>query len=141
MGLLGNIMKSTIGHVGNWTKNALNTATGGTAGILGSKMLNMAHKHSGLLGKVIGGIGRNFLNENTRNTLSKAADVALKYIPEGKVKETLSKINNSAKENDISQPDISKSQRNKYKNNNSVTTPGLNSFEDMVHTVSRKGRI
>lgn len=124
MGLLSKIVKTGVGLAGNWAKGALNAATGGTAGVLGNKVLSAAHKHSGVLGKVIGGVGRAILNDNTRNALSSAADTALKFIPGGKVKDTLSRINNVAQGRDI---------KNKFKDPKSVSSRGPPQYDDYVH--------
>lgn len=140
MGLLSKIVKTGLGSAANWAKGALNSATGGMAGVLGNKVLDAAHKHSGILGKVVGGVGRAILNDNARNTLSKAADTAMKFIPSGKVKDTLSRINNAAQ----NRPD--NSDINNYKSSKSVSSRGPAQYNNMVHTIQkpstlRRGRL
>lgn len=92
MGFLKSIIKKGIGIAGKTVGNYLNSVTGGLAGKVG----DLIHKNAGLLGKVAGGLGRSILSDNARNFLSKAADKALEYIPSGKVKDTLSKMNDAA---------------------------------------------
>lgn len=134
MGLLSKIVKTGLGAAANWAKGTLNSATGGMAGVLGNKVLDAAHKHSGILGKVVGGIGRAVLNDNARNSLSKAADTAMKFIPSGKVKDTLSKINNAA------QNRSDKGVINNYKSPKSVSSRGPPQYNDMVHTALKEPR-
>ncbi len=96
MGLFKNFVRKAIGTAGRYIGNMANAATGGTAGIAGKWLLNKAHDHAGTIGKVARGLGQQFLSKETRDKLSSAADTALKYLPGGKIKDTLSKINDAA---------------------------------------------
>ena len=76
--------------------NAANAYTGGLAGKIFDSGVEHLNKHSGLIGKALNTIGKSVFSDETRNKISSLADKALNYIPDGKIKDTLSKINDSA---------------------------------------------
>lgn len=86
--------------------NAADVYSGGLASKLTDKGLNAIQKNSGIIGKVAGGIGRSVLSDSFRDKMSNAANQAIKYLPNGKVKDTLKSLNDSAqnKFNSIVQP-------------------------------------
>jgi hypothetical protein len=59
---------------------------------------NNRDKVVGIAGKVAGEIGRNILPEHVRNAVSTIADKAIDLVPEGKVKETLKELNDTAQD-------------------------------------------
>ena len=93
MGLFGNLVRSGIGIAGKTLMTAANTASGGIAGRLLNRTLNYAKNNAGVIGKVAGNFGCNMLSDSVRNRLSNAATKAIEYIPSGKVKDTLKRIN------------------------------------------------
>ena len=96
MGFLKSWIKQGVGLAGKHLLNTANAYTGGLAGKIGSDALNYANKNSGLIGKALSTIGKSVFNDEARNKMSSLADKALKYIPDGKIKDTLTKINDSA---------------------------------------------
>ena len=98
-----------------------NYYTGGLAGKVG----NLVKEHSGLIGKIAGDIGRTVVPEKVRNALSSVADAALKLVPEGEVKSTLSKINDAAQGKSMN---LSNAKTNQYKSSNSRIAPGEGSI-------------
>ena len=97
----GKYIRSGVGLLGKTALNYANGMTGGIAGHVLNKATDLVDTHSGLIGKVAKTVGNSFLNENTRKAMSSYADKALKYIPEGKIKTALSKVNNIAQGRDI----------------------------------------
>ena len=96
----GKYIRSGVGLLGKTAMNYANGLTGGLAGQVLDKATDLVDKHSGLIGKVAKTVGNSFLNENTRNKISSFTDKAMKYIPEGKIKTALSKVNNIAQGRD-----------------------------------------
>ena len=97
----GKYIRSGIGLLGKTAMNYANGLTGGLAGKVLNTATDLADKHSGLIGKVAKTVGEHFLDEKTRNKISSYTDKAMKYIPEGKIKTALSKINNVAQGRDV----------------------------------------
>ena len=93
--------KEGVGLAGKHLMNVANASTGGLAGKLVNGGLNAASKNAGLIGKGLNWIGHKVLNDRAREKLSNFADEALEYIPSGKVKKVLSKINNAAQERGV----------------------------------------
>ena len=93
MGLMHNMIRSGIGLAGKTLMGAANGVSGGLASRLLNCTLDYAKSHSGVIGKVAGDAGRRYLSESFRNKLSNAANKAIEYIPSGKVKDTLKRIN------------------------------------------------
>ena len=91
MGFLKSLVKKGIGLAGKHLMNTANNMTGGLAGKILDKGVSIANKHSGLIGKTLNTIGKNIFSDETRNKMSNLADKALKYIPSGKIKDTLTK--------------------------------------------------
>lgn len=89
-------IRTGIGLVGKHAMNFLNGATGGLAGMIANKVTDSMDNNSGLIGKVVGHLGRKYLSQKTRDRLSRFADKALDYLPDSKVKTALTKINDSA---------------------------------------------
>ena len=98
---IGKYIRSGVGLLGKTAMNYANGLTGGLAGQVLNKATDLADKHSGLIGKVAKTVGNHFLDEKTRNKISSYTDKAMKYIPEGKIKTALSKINNVAQGRDV----------------------------------------
>ena len=97
---IGKYIRSGVGLLGKTAMNYANGLTGGLAGQVLDKATDLVSNHAGLIGKVAKTVGNNFLNENTRNAISSFTDKAMKYIPEGKIKTALSKVNNAAQGRD-----------------------------------------
>lgn len=95
-GFFKNFVRQGLGLAGKHLMNAANAATGGLAGKLVNGAIDGATKNAGVIGKVASQLGKRFLSDKTRNWLSKTADKALDYLPDGNVKTALSKINNAA---------------------------------------------
>ena len=110
------------GLAGKLLSGLANHYTGGLAG----KAANLIKEHSGLIGKVTRDIGRAVLSDKTRNALSSVADAALKLVPEGEVKTTLSKINDAAQGRNNN--NLSNTKTNQYKSSNSRIAPGEGSI-------------
>jgi hypothetical protein len=91
------LLSKALSFGGNLLGAGLNHLTGGTAGVIGSKVLDAAHKHSGLIGKVASAVGKHVLSDETRSNISNLADKAIKALPQGKIKDTLSSISSSAR--------------------------------------------
>ena len=93
MGLMHNMIRSGIGLAGKTLMRAADGVSGGIASRLLNRTLDYAKSHSGVIGKVAGDVGRKFLSDTVRDKLSNAATKAIDYIPSGKVKDTLKRIN------------------------------------------------
>ena len=89
-------IKQGIGLAGKHLMNAANAYTGGLAGKIFNKGLEHVDKQSGVIGNGLKWIGNKILSDENRQKLSNIADKVLDYIPDGKVKNTLSKINDAA---------------------------------------------
>lgn len=96
MGIAKKLIRSGIGAVGNYLMNIADAHTGGLAGKLMRKTMKFTDKNSGLIGKVVGDIGRSVLPLNARNALTNASNKAIDLLPSGKIKDTLKSINESA---------------------------------------------
>ena len=93
MGLFNNMIRSGIGLAGKTLMRAADGVSGGIASRLLNRTLDYAKANSGVIGKVAGDAGRRYLSDSVRNKLSNAATKAIEYIPSGKVKDTLKRIN------------------------------------------------
>ena len=98
MGLMKRLIQNGIGVVGKHLLNMADVSTGGLTSKLFNKTVDYTKNHSGLIGNVIGRLGRSVLNQSIRNKLSDAATNAIKLLPSGKVKDTLKSINESAQD-------------------------------------------
>lgn len=96
MGFWRNLASDGIGILGKSLMGAANAATGGLAGTAVDSVVSGAHKHSGLIGKIAKGIGEKYLSEGARKSFASMADKAINFMPAGKMKDALSKINDSA---------------------------------------------
>ena len=121
MGFLKSWFKKGVGLVGKHLMDTANSFTGGLAGKILDKGVSIANKHSGLIGKTLNAIGKDVFSDETRKKMSNFADKALKYIPDGKIKDTLSKINDAAQGRQNVKP-INNTQTNKQINSNSIQT-------------------
>ena len=117
MGFLRSLVKKGIGLAGKHLMNTANNMTGGLAGKILDKGVSIANKHSGLIGKTLNTIGKNIFSDETRNKMSNIADKALKYIPGGKIKDTLTKINDAAQGRQNNKPI-----NNTHTNSNPIST-------------------
>ena len=95
MGIIHNMIRSGIGIAGKTLMRAADGASGGIASRLLNRTLDYAKSNSGVIGKVAGNIGRRVLSDSVRDKLSNAATKAIEYIPSGKVKDTLKRINDA----------------------------------------------
>ena len=93
MGLLHNMIRSGIGLAGKTLMRAADGMSGGIASRLLNRTLDYAKANSDVIGKVAGDVGRRYLSDVVRNKLSSAATNAIEYLPSGKVKDTLKRIN------------------------------------------------
>ena len=91
-----NWIRQGIGLAGKHLMNYANSATGGIAGKIFDSGVEHLNKHSGLIGKGLNMVGKKLLSDENRNKLTNFVDKALDYIPQGKVKDTLTKINDAA---------------------------------------------
>ena len=105
------------GLAGKALSGLANYYSGGLAGKVG----NLIKSHSGLIGKVAGDIGRSVVPSKVRNAISSITDSALKLVPEGEVKSTLSKINDAAQGRD---KNLSNTRTNLYKSSDSRIASG-----------------
>ena len=87
------MIRSGIGLAGKTLMRAADGMSGGLASRLLNRTLDYANSHSGVIGKVAGDFGRRYLSDTVRSKLSNAATKAIDYIPSGKVKDTLKRIN------------------------------------------------
>ena len=120
MGLLS-LAKSGIGLAGKLLGAAANHFTGGLAGKVG----NAITENSGLVGKIAGKIGRAIVPSKVRNALSSVTDAAIDYVPEGKIKTALVKMNDAAEKRGVN---ISTAKSNQFKSSNSRIAPGEGSI-------------
>ena len=94
-------IRDGIGIAGKTLMNAADVYSGGLASKLTDKGLNAIQKNSGIIGKVAGSIGRSVLSDSIRNKMANAANQAIKYLPSGKVKDTLKSLNDSTQNKSI----------------------------------------
>lgn len=102
MGFMKHFIRDGIGLAGKTLMNAADVYSGGLASKLTDKGLNAIQKNSGVIGKVAGSIGRSVLSDSIRNKMANAANQAIKYLPSGKVKDTLKSLNDSTQNQSIS---------------------------------------
>ena len=97
MGLL-NLVKKGVGLAGKYALHGLNNMTGGIAGQVFNDSMNWLNKGktTSEIGSELNSLGKWLLNDRGREQLSNLADKALKIMPNGKVKNILSKINDAA---------------------------------------------
>ena len=93
MGLFNNMIRRGVGLAGKTLMRAADGMSGGIASRLLNRTLDYAKSHSCVIGKVAGDVGRRYLSDTVRSKLSNAATKAIDYIPSGKVKDTLKRIN------------------------------------------------
>lgn len=96
MGVMKNLLRSGIGVVGKSIMNVADAHTGGLASQLLNKTMDFTNDNAGIIGKVVGGIGRSVLSNNARKKLADVSTNAINMLPSGKVKQTLKSINESA---------------------------------------------
>ena len=87
-------IKQGVGLAGKHLINSVNSASGGLIGKLVNDGLDYANKNAGIIGKGLRIMGKNYLSDGVRNTLSNLADKALEHIPDSNIKKTLTKLNN-----------------------------------------------
>ena len=97
MGLL-NLVKKGVGLAGKYALHGLNNMTGGIAGQVLNDSMNWLNKGktTSEVGSELNSLGKWLLNDRGREQLSNLADKALKIMPNSKVKNILSKINDAA---------------------------------------------
>lgn len=123
---LTKLLRGGLHYLGKRAINSLDSMSGGLSSHIGKKVLDIAHKNAGVIGKTVGDLGRKYLSDKSRNFLSKASDVALKVLPEGKIKDTMEKISNSAKNKPT--VNLGNAPTNKYKSPDSTISPGATSY-------------
>ena len=96
MGVMKNLLRSGIGVVGKSIMNVADAHTGGLASQLLNKTMDFTNDNAGIIGKVVGGIGRSVLSNSARKKLADVSTNAINMLPSGKVKQTLKSINESA---------------------------------------------
>ena len=96
MGVMKNLLRSGIGVVGKSIMNVADAHTGGLASQLLNKTMDFTNDNAGIIGKVVGGIGRSVLSNNARKKLADVSTNAINMLPSGQVKQTLKSINESA---------------------------------------------
>ena len=69
------------------------------AGIAGKVALSSANKHAGLIGQKMNELGNKYFSDKTRERLSNVANKVIDYMPDGKIEDTLTKINDAAQTN------------------------------------------
>ena len=89
-------IKQGVGLAGKHLINSVNSASGGLIGKLVNDGIDYANKNAGIIGKGLRIMGKNYLSDGVRNTLSNLTDKALEHMPDGNVKDTLTKLNNIA---------------------------------------------
>ncbi len=143
MGLFKKLFKGAVGTAGKYLMGVADSATGGLASKLTNTVVQGANKHAGVIGKVMGGIGRAVLNDNAREKLSKFADSALKYIPGGAVKTALKKINNAAQGREHKVPGAKGDDENygfKEKHNKQLNSTEANSHAETQNVTTKPRR-
>ena len=91
---IGGMVRSGLSH----SLGALNLVTLGLAGKVAGMGINHMNNNAGKIGKAARGFGYATLNQRQRNDLSSVADTAIRYMPKGKMKNTLKKINDAAQQ-------------------------------------------
>jgi hypothetical protein len=122
------LLSKALSFGGKLIGAGLNHVTGGAAGVLGNKALDMASKHAGVIGKVAGAIGKHVLSDDTRSKLSKFAEKAIDVLPESKLKSTLSTINSSAR-----------GKATNYNSSSSTINPGTNTYGRFTKSIRNQG--
>ena len=95
MDVMKSFIRDCIGIAGKALMTAADSASGGLASKVMNRGLDMATKNSGVIGKVAGGIGRNFLSDTIRSRMASMADKTIDYLPSGKLKSTLKSLNDA----------------------------------------------
>ena len=80
MGVMKSFIRDGIGIAGKALMTAADSASGGLASKVMNRGLGIAAKNSGVIGKVAGGIGRNFLSAIIRSRMASMADNTLKIL-------------------------------------------------------------
>ena len=122
-------VKQGIGLVGKHLMNAANAYTGGLAGKLINTGVDQADKHAGVIGNGLKWIGNKVLSDDSRQKLSNIVDKALDYIPDGKVKNTLSKINDAAQGRNNNAIGYAEPKQGRRKNESPARVNGIQTIE------------
>lgn len=101
MGIMRNLAKEGIGLGGKLLLDAADRKTGGLTSKLVNSLTSSLNNHSGLIGKVANLIGHKIFAEETRNKMGNFVDKALEFVPDGKIKDALNNINNSAQGREV----------------------------------------
>lgn len=113
MGVMKSFIRDGIGIAGKALMTAADSASGGLASKVMNRGLDIATKNSGVIGKVAGGIGRNFLSDTIRSRMASMADKTIDYLPSGKLKSTLKSLNDATQNKSV----FDKSTRRRRKRN------------------------
>ena len=113
MGVMKSFIRDGIGIAGKALMTAADSASGGLASKVMNRGLDIATKNSGVIGKVAGGIGRNFLSDTIRSRMASMADKTIDYLPSGKLKSTLKSLNDATQNKSV----FGKSTRRRRKRN------------------------
>ena len=122
-------VKQGIGLVGKHLMNAANAYTGCLAGKIINKGVEQADKNAGLIGSGLRWIGNKILNDDHRQKLRNFVDKALDYIPDSKLKNTLSKINDAAQGRDINAVGYAEPKQGRRKNEQHARKNGIQTIE------------
>ena len=92
------LVKKGVGLAGKYVLNTANAYTGGLAGKILNDSTNWLNKGKTIseVGSELNSLGHWLLNDKGRQGLSNLADKALTIMPNGKIKNILSKINDVA---------------------------------------------
>ena len=116
MGVMKSFIRDGIGIAGKALMTAADSASGGLASKVMNRGLDIATKNSGVIGKVAGGIGRNFLSDTIRSRMASIADNTIDYLPSSKLKSTLKSLNDATQKKAYS-TSVGKSTRRRRKRN------------------------
>jgi hypothetical protein len=110
-----------LGHAWDAATSFLPMGVGGIVNKLGREAASKIKENPGIIGKIGGNMARAFVPKKYRKAASTIANTALKIIPEGKIKNVLTKINDEAQN-----PNLLKT--NEYNKSSSVISSGPNVY-------------
>jgi hypothetical protein len=110
-----------LGHVWDAATSLLPLGFGGIVNKLGREAASKIKENPGIIGKIGGNLARTFVPKKYRKAASTIANTALKIIPEGKIKNVLTKINDEAQNPNLEKP-------TEYNKSTSVIAPGPNVY-------------
>ncbi len=99
----GKFLRNGVGLLGKTALGVADAYSGGLASKVAKGSVNFLDRNAGTIGKVARTLGKNFLNDETRNKIYNYTRTAIKYMPEGKVRTALNKISQAAQGKKIKQ--------------------------------------